>query len=94
MLPSSISQHCELLDPQGAFDSLKTVECVSSSMLCSLSAFKRVYGTVIARSQDRSASDEERALGAARSKYANLKLYSCQIFCNFLEQTIRRRMEP
>lgn len=40
------------------------------SLAPTLAAFKRVYGDVIARSRDRSASDEEKALGHERSQCA------------------------
>lgn len=44
------------------------------SLAPSLGAFKRIYGDVIARSRDRSASDEEKALGHERSQCAAVNL--------------------
>lgn len=41
---------------------------LTCSLAPSLSAFKRVYGDVIARSRDRGASDDERLLGQERSQ--------------------------
>lgn len=57
-----------------------------SSLAPSLSAFKRVYGDIIAHGRDRSASEDDKALGHERSQCASQLNFvaitiSAQIFC-------------